>query len=262
MFEINKLDNAVEVILQRPPVNALSDAWILAFHQVLDVIEQMDALSVVHFRSGLELFSAGADLKEIEQRLTMPPEEMVRYNRSLHTLFNRIEDLDCVTLCEINGLAFGGGFELTLACDLRIAANEAMLGLPEARLGLIPGAGGTQRLTRIAGLGVANMIILGCEVVDGEEARRLGMVQWSCPKEDLPGKAREIRQRIAALAPPALSVSKRCIKAYLTDGTDGFEMEIEAQRELIVSDEAKSRVRAFVDERRKRSESKKAGTSG
>jgi enoyl-CoA hydratase/carnithine racemase len=252
MFAIEKSDRSLVVTLARPPVNAISDAWMAEFHKVLDEIDSMDGVVVVHLRSALSLFSAGADLKEVEQRLTLPPESMVDYNRRLHGVFDRLEALPFVTLCEMNGAAYGGGLELALACDLRIAAEDAVLGLPEARLGLIPGGGGTQRLTRLCGPGIANRIILGGEPVDGRAACALGIVQWTAPAAELASRAAERREQISALALPALRVSKRCIAACLRPDVDGFRMEIEAQRELIVSEDARSRVTAFVAERRDR----------
>ncbi|HEY6009695.1 MAG TPA: enoyl-CoA hydratase/isomerase family protein [Geobacteraceae bacterium] len=259
MFQVEKTDRSVVVTFARSPVNALSDDCIAEFHRVLDEIDRAGDVVVLHLRSGLAVFSAGADLKEVEERLSLPPERMVEYNRSLHRLFDRIEALPCVTLCEINGAAFGGGLELALACDLRIAADNANIGLPEARLGLIPGAGGTQRLTRLCGPGVASRLILGCEVVTGATACSLGVVQWAAPAAELAARASELREQIASLALPALRVSKSCIAAYARPELDGFEMEIESQRELIVSAEARSRVTAFVAERRAKAGAQKGG---
>lgn len=256
MFNVEKNERSVVVTLTRAPVNALSDDFIVEFHNVLDDIESMDNVVVLHLRSSLAVFSAGADLKEVEMRFGQPPENMVAYNRSLHKLFNRIEALPCVTLCEINGAAFGGGLELALSCDLRIAADSASIGLPEARLGLIPGAGGTQRLTRLCGPGVASRLILACEVVTGTTACAVGIVQWSAPVEELASRASQIREQISALALPALRVSKKCIAAFTRPEIDGFEMEIESQRELIVSEDARERVSVFVAERRARTKAK------
>ena len=140
----------------------------------------------------------------------------------MQRLFARIEAAPVVTLAEIGGAALGGGMELALACDLRIAATDAQIGLPEARLGLIPGAGGTQRLTRLCGRGVAGRLMLGAEVIDGAEAARLGVVQWSEPRAQLPGKAQELAARYAALPRPALAAIKRCIAAQALGGTRGL----------------------------------------
>lgn len=255
MFILEKKERSVIVTMARGPVNALSDDFIAEFHKVLDGIEGNDEVVVLHLRSALKLFSAGADLKEVEQRLSQPPENMVQYNRDLHRLFDRIEALPCITLCEINGAAYGGGLELALSCDLRIAAEEAAVGLPEARLGLIPGAGGTQRLTRLCGPGVASRLILGCDVVNGAEACRLGIAQWSAPAAELAARAGELRDHISSLALPALRVSKNCIAAYSKAEVDGFALEIDSQAELIVSEEARTRVTAFVSERRSRAAS-------
>ena len=252
MFSIERFDRSVVVTLSSRPVNAISDAWMEQCHRVLDGLEGGDDIVVLHLRSDLSVFSAGADLKEVEGRLSMPPEAMVDYNRRGHRLYDRIEALPCVTLCEINGAAYGGGLELALACDLRITAEDAVLGLPEARLGLIPGFGGTQRLTRLCGPGVASRLILGGETVDGATACGLGIVQWAVPAAEVSRRAREIRAQIAALALPALRVSKHCIAACDRPDLDGFAMEIEAQRELIVSEEARTRVTAFVEARRAR----------
>ena len=257
MFNVEKKDRSVVVTLARAPVNALSDDFIAEFHKVLDQIDRMTDVVVLHLRSALSVFSAGADLKEVEERFSQPPEKMVEYNRSLHKLFDRIEALPCVTLCEINGAAFGGGLEMALAFDLRIASESATLGLPEARLGLIPGAGGTQRMTRLCGPGVASRLILGCEVVNGATASTLGIVQWAVPAAELVSRASELRERIAALALPALRVSKNCIAAFTRPDMDGFNMEIEAQRELIATEDARTRVTAFVAERRAKAAGKK-----
>ena len=109
--------------------------------------------------------------------------------RRLQRLAARLETAPLVTLAEIGGAALGGGFELALACDLRIAANEAKVGLPEAGLGLLAAAGGTQRLTRLVGPGIAKRLILGAETLDGAAAERLGLVQWAVPRADLPQAA-------------------------------------------------------------------------
>ena len=126
--------------------------------------------------------------------------ECMPYVASIQRLYARIERLALVTLAEIGGAAMGGGFELALACDLRIAAAEAKLGLPEARLGLIPGAGGTQRLTRLCSPAVAARLILGAEILDGRTASELGVVHWAVPRVELAQRAAEIARGIATLS--------------------------------------------------------------
>ena len=116
----------------------------------------------------------------------------------------------------------GGGLELALACDLRVAAVDARLGLPEVRLGLLPAAGGTQRLTRLCGQGTAKRLILGAELIDGAEALRLGLVQWTQPREQLARWSRELAARVADMPKAALGASKRCIAAAHDPACDGF----------------------------------------
>jgi enoyl-CoA hydratase/carnithine racemase len=120
----------------------------------------------------------------------------------------RLERLPQVTLAEIGASALGGGLELALACDFRIAAEEARLGLPEPRLGLIPGAGGTQRLPRIAGVAAAKRLILGAEVITGAQAAALGVVHWAVPAAELAARAPIARDIVAA---PRLAEAKACI---------------------------------------------------
>ena len=151
-----------------------------------------------------------------------------------------------VTLAEIGGAAMGGGLELALSCDLRIAANEAKVGLPEARLGLIPGAGGTQRLTRLCGPALSSRLILGAEVLDGATAAALGVVHWAVPRADLPERAAEIAKRIAGLPAAALAASKACIAAAGQPGRGGYTDELEFTRQLLNNAETRQRVQAFL----------------
>ena len=136
-----------------------------------------------------------------------------KVTRPFQELFQRISDLPQVSLAEIGGAAMGGGYELALGCDLRIAANEAKLGLPELGLGLLPGGGGTQRLTWIAGPAVAARIILAADTVDGKTARELGMVQWAVPRADLEAEAKKLAQKVAGLHPLSLAACKVCMRA-------------------------------------------------
>ncbi|HMR72357.1 MAG TPA: enoyl-CoA hydratase-related protein, partial [Rubrivivax sp.] len=140
--------------LARAPVNAIDEALLAALDAALDAAEADEGIAVLHLRSELKVFAAGADLAFMRQCFATPegPEEMVELVRRMQAVFARLESSPALTLVEIGGAALGGGLELALACDLRIAASEARLGLPEAGLGLLPGAGGTQRLPRVVGV--------------------------------------------------------------------------------------------------------------
>jgi enoyl-CoA hydratase/carnithine racemase len=151
-----------------------------------------------------------------------------------------------VTLAEINGAALGGGFELALACDLRIAALGAKMGLPELRLGLLPGAGGTQRMTWLAGRPAALRLILGAEQIDGAEALRFGLVQWGVPAADLAAAAAATARRYAALPEHAAKAAKACITAATAPGINGFDEEVQQTRGLLTSEKTRDLVGAFL----------------
>ena len=230
--------------LARAPVNAIDEEWLAGLEGILDRLADRSVLLV---RSREKAFCAGADLELMRNRFDSEAgrRRMVEFVREVQRVLARLERLPLVTLAEIGGPALGGGLELALACDLRIAAEDARLGLPEPRLGLIPGAGGTQRLPRIAGEAVARRLILGAEVITGAQALQLGIVQWAVPAKDLSNRALGIARDIAALPAAALAEAKACIGA-----ADGYERELEATLRLLRRDETQSRVRAFVEKRR------------
>ncbi|HLA20588.1 MAG TPA: enoyl-CoA hydratase/isomerase family protein [Pseudolabrys sp.] len=246
MFQIGTAGAVTTLTLSHPPVNAISDEWVRTFEAKLDQLGA--SCAVLHIRSDQKVFCAGADLKEMRGRMDMAdgPDRMYAYVAGIQRLYFRIEELPQVVLAEIGGAALGGGFELALACDLRIAANEAKVGLPEARLGLIPGAGGTQRLTRLCGPALANRLILGAEVLDGATAAALGVVHWSVSRADLPARAAEIAKRIADLPAAALAASKACIAAAGQPGRGGYTEELEFTRSLLTNAETRKRVQAFL----------------
>jgi enoyl-CoA hydratase len=236
----------VTVVLDRPPVNAIDRDFVAAFNDVVDGIEKL-APSLVVIQSAHKCFSAGADLALVRDCFGAPAgvAAMVDYVKSLHRLFNRVERLEAVTLAVIDGPALGGGLELALSCDLRIASARAKIGLPEARVGMIPGAGGTQRLTRLCGPGVSARLILGGETVGGEEAARLGVVQWGVETEALDARVDEIVARVVGLSRPALLASKDCIAAWFDPGVDGYARELEKPWILMNTEEARARVNGF-----------------
>ncbi|MFL6698062.1 MAG: enoyl-CoA hydratase/isomerase family protein [Vitreoscilla sp.] len=248
MFETSIQDGVATVTLCRPPVNALSEEWGTAFEQVLDELGASAAWSVLHLRSNQKVFAAGADLAQIHAWTTerAPARRLSSYIARLQAVFQRLENLPQVVLAEIGGAALGGGLELALSCDLRIAAAEAKLGLPEVGLGLIPGLGGTQRLTRLCGAGVAGRLILGAEVVDGTTARELGLVQWAVPRSSIADDAGALARRIAALPAPALRAAKELIKAASSPPTTGFALERELGGQLIDTPEARALIVAFL----------------
>jgi enoyl-CoA hydratase len=243
------IDDAVATAtLARPPVNAIDDAWI---ERLLDVVQAAEAhgARTLLIRSSERTFSAGADLSLMRSRFDSEAgrARMVAFVREMQRAYARLESSPMVSVAEIGGAAMGGGLELALACDLRVAAVEAKLGLPEARLGLLPGAGGTQRLTRICGAATAKRLILGAEVVDGAEAARLGIVQWAVPASEVICLARRLAQDVAALPAESLAACKRCIGAAGEAGSGGYQLEVEATGALLANGDTQARVRAFLE---------------
>ena len=164
----------------------------------------------------------------------------------LQQLYDRIERLPQVTLAEIAGAAMGGGLELALACDLRIIATDARVGLPEIGLGLIPAGGGTQRLTRLCGRAIAARLIFGAEVLIGDDAVKLGLAQWAAPRADIAARAGEVVQRIVSFPAAALRSSKKCIAAADVADGRGYATERETTRRLSSNPETRERVAAFL----------------
>jgi len=243
------LEGAVAVMtLSRAPVNAIDDRLTDGLEAALAELEQNDQVAVLRIRSDQRVFCAGADLRMIGDRFGTEAGSaaMVASVRRFHAVFDRIAALPMVILAEIAGHALGGGLELALACDLRIAAHEAKLGLPEVNVGLIPGAGGTQRLTALCGPGVASRLILTGEVVSGQTAEKLGLVQWSAASAEFGGVANAIVERIAKLSPEALRAAKNCIRLAGSQNRAGFAAEIDGIGALMLEADTARRVAAFV----------------
>ena len=248
MVSVERIGRVAVATLSRPPVNALNEELIARLEAAVDETAGDEDVSVLHIRSDQKAFCAGADLAlmdscfaTLEGRNTML--ETVRRMRGL---FERLESASLLTLVEIGGAALGGGLELALACDVRVAAADAKLGLPEVRLGLVPGAGGTQRLTRLCGRGIANRLILGGEVIDGALAERLGIVQWTQPREQLAEWTCKLAAKFAEAPRAALAAAKRCIAAANDPARDGPAEELTATRQLYEHPDTRRRVAEFL----------------
>jgi enoyl-CoA hydratase/carnithine racemase len=249
MFEVEVRGAVLTLTMARAPVNAINREWIDGFGAVVDDLAGRQDVGVLLIRSSQRIFSAGADLKLMRDCFATEdgPDRMIETVRRMQRLYDRIEALPQVVVAEIGGAAHGGGFELALACDLRIAAESAPLGLPEARLGLLPGAGGTQRLSRLAGPGVARRLILTAEVVTGAQARDLGLVQWAAPADRLTALAGSVVERIAELSPAALAACKRCFSAADAHLGSGMLIELLETHKLFNAADTRKRVKAFLD---------------
>jgi enoyl-CoA hydratase len=253
MIELEIIEGVATCILDAPPANTINPEWCARFHAALDKLEESADWRVLHIRSALRLFCAGADLKHIAARFTSPhgKTEFSQALLGFQKLFSRIEQLPYVTLAEIAGQALGGGLELALACDLRVVASDAKLGLPEVGLGLLPAIGGTQRLTALCGQAVAKRLILGAEIVTGTEAVDLGLAQWAFPADRLALEASTISRRIAKMPGLALRLAKDCIAATGNPPGSGFQRELDHSDRLYSSEQTRRIVLEFVHRKRK-----------
>ncbi len=249
MIEMDKQGKVAVLTLNRPKVNAINQEWMTIFNSILDDLENASDIGVVRIRSDFKVFCAGFDIGLIKQHLESDDgaDAQIVDTKRLQDVYTRIEQLPQVVIAEINGAAMGGGLEMALCCDLRIAANEAKMGLPEATLGQVPGAGGTQRLTRLCGKGVSARIILACEMVDGVTAEHLGIVNYSVPLADLEAAGAGLAQRISVHPPATLKASKRCIAAQADPDQDGFALEMELNHGLLGTPETEALVNAFFN---------------
>jgi enoyl-CoA hydratase/carnithine racemase len=241
MLVAERRGHVLVATLARPPVNAIDAALLGRLEAIVAQAETDESISLLHLRSAQRVFCAGADLGLMRACFAEgAPERMVALVRGMQQVFTRIERAPFATLAEIAGAALGGGLELALACDLRVAAHEAQLGLPEIGLGLLPAAGGTQRLSSLCGPGVARQLILGGETVDGRQARELGLVQWTSPTEALADFAAALAQRgdglLAALVVDvgdddmrALRAERVCRRAPDARGCAGHDGELVLQ---------------------------------
>lgn len=199
--------------------------------------------------AGDRAFCAGADIKErAGQRLSLP--EYHLRQKATHDLFRDLESFEKPVIAAINGVALGGGLELALCADIRIASDNARLGLPEARIGALPAAGGTQRLPRLVGTGWAKQLMLTCDHIDAATALRIGLVtEVTAPQELLPC-AFAMARRIAANAPLSLRFIKHAVDLGMQTGIDaGLEYERYAAAIVVSSEDRVEGMRAFVEKR-------------
>jgi enoyl-CoA hydratase len=219
-------------------------------HAFLTLVRNDPAIRcVVLTGHGDRSFCAGADIKERSAHVPTP-NDYYRAHRETHELFSAIEQLHQPIVAAINGVALGGGLELALCCDLRIASAGARFGLPEVKLGVIPAAGGTQRLPRAIGTARAKELMYTCELIDAEHAARIGLISRVVPHAELAGAALDLAQRIAAQPPLAIQAVKRAVDL----GTQvslaaGLEYERYAASMIVDSDDRKEGMRAFLEKR-------------
>jgi len=233
------------ITLDRPPANAFDVEQTARFASAVADLGDDAEVRCLLIRGAGPHFCGGADIAMMNSWRDAPDRRarLTGFATGLQDAFAALAALPKPSVAAIDGAATGGGFELALACDFRITGMSARLGLPEVGLGLLPGAGGTQRLTQVAGPAVATRLVLGAELVDGREAERLGIVHWAVDR-DVDAAALRLAHRLAALPPVAYGAAKRCIAA--ARGDDGYTVEIDEIGRLIETDETARRLERFL----------------
>lgn len=244
---VSRTDTGIaEITIHRPDqMNALNDQVFRELSLVLDELESDRELKgVIITGSGEKAFVAGADIKEFADFDASRARELSLRGQKV---FQRIEDLPVPVIAAVNGYALGGGCELAMACHIRIASSNAALGLPEVSLGLIPGYGGTQRLSRLTGTAKALELTLSGQFVKAEEAQRIGLVNAVSEGSAL-DEARSLMGKISTQGPLAV---RSVLQAVLKEGdADGFEHEAELFSALFETEDFREGTSAFMEKRK------------
>jgi enoyl-CoA hydratase/carnithine racemase len=251
MSVLLRKEGAVGVLtLNRPEVyNCLNLETLFTLRRLIAEIDaDREIRAVVVTGAGEKAFCSGADLKE---RRTMTELQVQLYIRTIRDTFSELERLPKPVIAAINGVALGGGTELALACDLRVMSETARMGLTETSLGIIPGAGGTQRLPRLIGKGKAKELIFTARRVNAEEALAIGLVNRTVPRDQVMTSALQLAEEIAANAPLALAQAKFAIDYGMeADLATGLAIESSAYQVLIPTRDRLEGLEAFREKRK------------
>ena len=238
---------AVLTIDRQEALNALNSQVLRDLDDAITKVEQADDVFAVILTGAGRSFVAGADIGEMKDFSAIDGK---RFGVRGGSVFLRLENLSKPVIAAVNGFALGGGCELAMACDIRLAAEKAKFGQPEVGLGITPGFGGTQRLPRIVGVSKAMELILTAKTIGAAEAKEIGLVSEVYPPEELMDKAMELAQAICANAPIAVAESKRCIRMGMqTDIATGAAFEAEAFGVTCGTEDKNEGMGAFLEKR-------------
>ncbi len=243
-IETGTADGVATLRLDRPKVNALNAQVVAELHQAADELAGRSDIRAVVVWGGPKVFAAGADITEFSG---MSIEDAQDLSQRINDAFWALESLPQITICAINGYALGGGCELAMAAEFRLVGESAVLGQPEILLGLIPGGGGTQRLSRLVGITKAKELIYSGRMVKAEEAVTIGLASALHPDDELYDEAVKLAARYAA-GPAAIALAKKAIlDGYFLSLDDALEVEVEAFAACFDTDDAHIGVASFLD---------------
>jgi enoyl-CoA hydratase len=248
LFEVK--DSIGMITLHRPKaLNALNTELLQELSNLLDRIKEDTSIGIVIITgSGEKAFVAGADIAEMQ---TLTAIEGRNFGKIGQDVFNKLESLPQPVIAAINGFALGGGCELAMACDIRIASEKAKFGQPEVSLGITPGFGGTQRLPRLVGKGRAKELIYTGDIIDAGEAYRIGLVNKVAAPDELMNVAKAMAEKILSRASVAVQLSKAAVNEGLNmDLASGIAYEAEVFGLCFATEDQKEGMTAFVDKRK------------
>jgi enoyl-CoA hydratase len=248
---LTELDKGTLIItINRPDkMNALNKDVISEMGQVLDEVYQNDEIkTAIITGAGEKAFVAGADITEFLALGKDGGSELARVGRI--NLFDKVENCPKPIIAAVNGFALGGGCELAMACHFRVAGANAKFGQPEVNLGLIPGYGATQRLTRLVGKGKAMEMLMTADMIGADEAKILGLVNYVVPAEEVLQKAKDILQKIHIKAPVAIKYIIACVNDASRSDPKGFDNEIERFGACFATEDMKEGTSAFLEKRK------------
>lgn len=246
---LEKKGNIAVATINRPKaLNALNSDVLTDLGELVDIVNaDSEIRALVITGSGEKAFVAGADIGEMS---TLTPEEGEAFGKHGNDVFRRIETLPIPTIAAINGFALGGGCELSMSCDIRIASEKAVFGQPEVNLGLVPCFGGTQRLSRLVGTGIAKEMIFTARQIKADEAKAIGLVNKVVAPEALLDEAKAMMGGIISKAPMAVRYAKVAInKGVNMDLMNGLELEKDVAALAFASEDAKEGTAAFLAKR-------------
>ncbi|HHY72779.1 MAG TPA: enoyl-CoA hydratase [Bacillus bacterium] len=247
-FTVETNEYIALITLNRPPANALASEVLQELSLVLDEVERNDDVRVLLLKGEGRFFSAGADIKEFTE--VESEEGFTEISKRGQDVFSRIENFSKPVIAVIHGAALGGGLELAMSCHIRLASENAKLGLPELTLGVVPGFAGTQRLPRLVGIPKAAEMMFTSEPISGTEAAVLGLVNHAYPEESLFDEANKLAQKIAAKSPNSLKAVIELLQfAKVSSFGQGSEQEAKLFGEIFMSEDAKEGVSAFLEKR-------------
>ena len=238
------------VILNRPEKrNAMNAELVLSIRDALEAARVDASVHCVVVRGAGPMFSSGMDFNDLGA-LAADPSGLRAFRRPILDAWNLAEEMLKPTICQIHGGCIGGAMELALACDLRVMATDALIGMPETRVGLIPDVGGSSRLPSIVGVGRAKELIMTSKLIDGTEAERIGLVNRVGPAEELDAVTQQLVDELLSCAPTAVGFAKRVIDAAAKPAlASTLEQEVTIQQICAESEDFAEGTRAFAEKR-------------